>query len=335
MRKQNWISETGGQSSHVLYGLSFLLTLLIYSVLFADNYSTSWSLIKPSFHSDIQVEIHHPIYPIIVNNDQNPTTRILIKKGNHIRSRLEKIVVNLKGTTNVLDIARAELYYVGSDAEFRDDTLWSQAEVKNGQIVFNANHLLAADSNYLWISLQLKSSTSLSNVFYLHCSEIMVNGKNLILPKGLTTSKRVGYALRKHEQDGVHTHRIPGIITTDKGTLVAVYDLRRNGSVDLQEDIDIAMSRSTDGGSTWEPMRVIMDMKQWGGKTEVENGIGDPSILFDRDNKKIWVAGIWAHGHPGQRNWHASGQGLDPTPQPLSLMPWSTRRILQNQDCMR
>lgn len=46
-------------------------------------------------------------------------------------------------------------------------------------------------------------------------------------------------------QDNTNTYRIPGLITTSKGTLIAVYDNRYNNSKDLQEDIDIGMSRST------------------------------------------------------------------------------------------
>lgn len=118
--------------------------------------------------------------------------------------------------------------------------------------------------------------------------------------------------LRQHGDEGVDTYRIPGLVTTKKGSLIAVYDMRRNGAVDLQEDVDIGMSRSTDGGTTWEPMKVIMDMGEWGGLPENQNGIGDPSVLVDENTGTIWVAAVWAHGHPGERNWWASKPGISP-----------------------
>ncbi len=59
-------------------------------------------------------------------------------------------------------------------------------------------------------------------------------------------------------------------------------------------------------------MKVIMDMEEWGGLPDDQNGIGDPAILVDRQTNTIWVAAIWAHGHPGKRNWGASRQGLAP-----------------------
>lgn len=71
---------------------------------------------------------------------------------------------------------------------------------------------------------------------------------------------RPALVLRAAGQDSCDTYRIPGLVTTNEGTLIAVYDNRYNNSKDLQEDIDIGMSRSTDGGRTWEPMKVIMDM---------------------------------------------------------------------------
>lgn len=119
-------------------------------------------------------------------------------------------------------------------------------------------------------------------------------------------------ALRKHGDQGVDTYRIPGLVTTNNGSLIAVYDVRRNGAVDLQEDVDIGMNRSTDGGETWEPMKIIMDMCEWGGLPEDQNGIGDPAILVDKKTGTIWVAAVWAHGHPGERNWWASKPGMTP-----------------------
>lgn len=136
--------------------------------------------------------------------------------------------------------------------------------------------------------------------------------------KGLPIIDDSPILLRQHNDDDVHTYRIPGLVTSKKGTLLAVYDIRRNGAVDLQEDVDIGLNRSTDGGVTWGPMKVIMDMGEWGGLPQEQNGIGDPAILVDDKTGTIWVAAVWAHGHPGERNWWASKQGM--TPQETSQL---------------
>ena len=123
---------------------------------------------------------------------------------------------------------------------------------------------------------------------------------------------RLGTKLRHHGDDGVHSYRIPGLVTSTEGTLLAVYDIRRENSRDLQGDIDVGLSRSTDGGRNWEPMKVIMDMGEWGGKPERENGIGDPAILVDHQTNTIWVTALWAHGKPDQMLWNSSQSGMKP-----------------------
>ena len=97
-------------------------------------------------------------------------------------------------------------------------------------------------------------------------------------------------------QDGVHTSRIPGLATSRKGTLLAIYDARYENSRDLQGDIDICLNRSTDGGQTWQPIQVVLDMKEWGGLPEKYNGVSDANILVDEETGDIYVAGLWMYG---------------------------------------
>jgi sialidase-1 len=52
-------------------------------------------------------------------------------------------------------------------------------------------------------------------------------------------------------------------------------------------------------------MKLIIDM----GPTHENNGIGDPSILFDPITKKIWVAALWSKGN---RSIAGSEPGLSP-----------------------
>jgi sialidase-1 len=61
---------------------------------------------------------------------------------------------------------------------------------------------------------------------------------------------RGGYAL----------YRIPGIIVTARGTVLAYCEARKHAGGDWGH-IDILMRRSTDGGKTWEPARQIVRLK--------------------------------------------------------------------------
>ena len=64
----------------------------------------------------------------------------------------------------------------------------------------------------------------------------------------------------------------------------------------MQGNIDIALNRSNDGGVTWEPTQIVLDMKEWGGLPEKFNGVSDACILVDENSGTIYVAGLWMHG---------------------------------------
>ena len=66
--------------------------------------------------------------------------------------------------------------------------------------------------------------------------------------------------VRDKNWDQVNTYRIPALCTTTKGTLLAAYDCRYDNSRDLQGHIDIGLNRSLDGGQTWEPMQIVLDI---------------------------------------------------------------------------
>lgn len=132
---------------------------------------------------------------------------------------------------------------------------------------------------------------------------------------------RLARKVRTAWDDGVAAYRIPGLVTTKKGTLVAVYDIRRADSRDLQGDIDVGVSRSTDGGLTWGPMIVAMDMGEWGGLPQDVNGIGDPCILVDEVTGDLLLFAAWTHGgKPGQAAWWSAGSGFEPGETPQLMM---------------
>jgi sialidase-1 len=116
--------------------------------------------------------------------------------------------------------------------------------------------------------------------------------------------------IHKQGQFDCHTFRIPAMATTNKGTLLAVYDMRYNSRRDLQGHMDIGLSRSTDGGDTWARPVPIMDMKKFGGLPEDQNGCSDPNILVDRETGEILVSAVWTHGKPNTHQW--VGKGSEP-----------------------
>ena len=167
---------------------------------------------------------------------------------------------------------------------------------------------LAEGDNIVWVNCRLKKDSHIDQQIGAAVSQVTFSNDHTanlgVVPPSM---QRLGVAVRQGGDDGVHTYRIPGLATTNKGTLIGVYDVRRRGGGDLPGDIDVGMSRSTDGGRTWEPMKVIMDLGDdpaWR-----YDGIGDPAILVDKNTGAIWVAATWSHG---SRSWRGSGPGLEP-----------------------
>lgn len=58
-------------------------------------------------------------------------------------------------------------------------------------------------------------------------------------------------------KDGYALYRIPGIVVTKKGTVLAYCEARKDGKGDWGP-IDIVMRRSTDGGKTWLPRQIVV-----------------------------------------------------------------------------
>jgi sialidase-1 len=61
-------------------------------------------------------------------------------------------------------------------------------------------------------------------------------------------------------RDGYALYRIPGIVVTKPGTVLAYCEARRNAAGDWGP-IDVLLRRSTDGGRTWEPRTTLVKVE--------------------------------------------------------------------------
>lgn len=94
--------------------------------------------------------------------------------------------------------------------------------------------------------------------------------------------------------NGIARYRIPGIVVTQKGTVLAYAEARKNSSSDWGE-IEVHLRRSTDGGKTWEPSQHIAHRgarlegnphkKNGGG--EKEQTVNNPVAIVDRETGAI------------------------------------------------
>jgi sialidase-1 len=80
--------------------------------------------------------------------------------------------------------------------------------------------------------------------------------------------------------DGYHTYRIPSLIVTTKGTLLAFAEGRKAGGGDAG-DIDLLLKRSTDGGRTFSAQQTVWD--------DAKNTCGNPCPVVDRTTGTVWL----------------------------------------------
>lgn len=67
------------------------------------------------------------------------------------------------------------------------------------------------------------------------------------------------YEIFKPDQHGAKSYRIPGLLATKDGVVIAAIDKRNQHAADWG-NIDLAIRRSSDGGLTWEDDKVVVDL---------------------------------------------------------------------------
>jgi sialidase-1 len=83
---------------------------------------------------------------------------------------------------------------------------------------------------------------------------------------------------------GYHTYRIPALVVTPTGTLLAFCEGRKTGRSD-HGDIDLMLRRSHDAGQTWDQQRIAYEE----GNTEKVT-IGNPCAVVDAATGVVWLA---------------------------------------------
>lgn len=283
------------------------------------------------------VFIKNPQIPILIERHDNVLCYMRINA--HEAKVLDNVSVTFGQDVPLEQIKLVKLYYGGTEAiQDRGKNRFAPVEyisahapgktlsvnpsyaIKKSEIVPQKNSVLLTGNqnlypgvNFFWVSIEMKPEASLLTKITAEVTGVTADGQSLPVKcvSAPNVIRRLGVGVRHAGDDGAAAFRIPGLVTTNKGTLLGVYDVRYNSSVDLQEHIDIGLSRSIDGGKTWGKMRLPLAFGEYGGLPAAQNGVGDPSILVDTKTNTIWIVAAWTHGMGNQRAWWSSQQGMD------------------------
>ena len=261
-------------------------------------------------------EISVKTEPLFPEREENELVTLWFSaEGSDDPLSLESIEIRFSDNSAVASLAAISAWYTGAVPGVPQRTLLATLENPGKKSLLKGDIALDTGKNYFVLSFNARDDADLAGTLEVESVTLSFSDKTSREIASIPGDPviRFGKVLRAAGQDGVDTYRIPGLVTTNSGTLIAVYDNRYNNSKDLQEDIDIGMSRSSDGGETWEPMKVIIDMGEYGGLPEQLNGAGDPCVLYDRVNGTLWVAALWMSGSaPDKMLWWASQPGMTP-----------------------
>lgn len=93
--------------------------------------------------------------------------------------------------------------------------------------------------------------------------------------------------LFKKGDDGYACFRIPALVMTNDGSILAFAEARKKSCSDTG-DIDLVMKKSTDNGKTWSGLQIIWD--------DGQNVCGNPSPVVDETTGEVHLLLTWNSG---------------------------------------
>lgn len=101
--------------------------------------------------------------------------------------------------------------------------------------------------------VRLMGEARTGGIYFSALSEGQIQRISKVKPLVTTALFDTGYA-------GSRSYRIPSLVKTHMGTLIAGADQRTSVSNDAPNHINFVIRRSTDGGKTWGPLQTVINM---------------------------------------------------------------------------
>lgn len=257
-----------------------------------------------------QVEMASSVYPVMVRIPCNPVLSLKVQTDGCLNPQfLTAVNLDFTGTTKLSDIESVTVMrgdeappVLQGEKTLQVDASQILGTVKlsgasKPQVPVKGKLELDPGDNYLWACVTMKEGASLDGRVVVRPASVVAGNKLMKVANAAPVAQRIGVAVVKHGDFNSKFYRIPGLVRTKKGSLLAVYDIRYDRSNDLPANIDVGVSRSTDGGRTWSDVKIAMDDSKIDPSLGATNGVGDPAILVDEKTGRVWAAALWSHKH--------------------------------------
>lgn len=280
------------------------------------------------------IDVKEVTIPVMIRKEFNPVIGLNLKLDEDEKSVEFALSVGGVSTKNIKEIA---IYKADADEKSGNildnkDPQTDKIGYVRGNQIRGGKHVikckqanLKSGDNHLWVSVTLDDDASVEEFVKLEITGVRTPSTSRFKMPEAYSEQRVGVAVtypsfeakvQKNESTRVlekrisKFSRIPGLTVTKKGTLIATFDNRYHHNGDLPADIDVAVSTSSDGGQTWTDVITCINARDLPG---IGKGVGDPAILLDESNNRIWIAGLAAPqtGHPIWKSVEGSSSPAD------------------------
>lgn len=208
--------------------------------------------------------------------------------------------------------------YKGKPAE---NTIALQADKEKGkyQLFANGKKVLTIDATTLGgyhfisditgldtVSLgatkrgEINKYTFGGNIHKIEVYETAWTDEELIEETKKTAYPELQQIFHKNDGTGSNYYRIPALLTLKSGTILSAADARFGGTHDSPNNIDIAVSRSNDGGKNWSEPQLPFHYEDYadntleipmGTQTRVNQSASfiDPVLLQDEETERVFL----------------------------------------------
>lgn len=209
------------------------------------------SLVSWTISATDSLRVHNPQVPILLDRVDNVLFQIRVpdaKPGDV----LESLTVEFGKDTDLRLIEELRLFYSGTEAVRRKGLNFSPVEYISAhdvwntrsanpsysalqeqtdrigrKVVLHSKQRMVGGVNYYWVSVRMDSEASLLTELRAKVTEVVINGtKAPVAGDSRGIVRRMGYGVRHAGDDHSKAYRIPGLVTTNSGSLIGVYDIR-------------------------------------------------------------------------------------------------------------
>ncbi len=207
---------------------------------------------------------------------------------------IKRLSFRLKGDTKK-NVAGVQLFASDADEFFADSAPACVGLARSAEnVFFTFSASSTVRNNRLWLTARVKDKAKLGQHIDAALTRIdYQDGTCWEVPDTVGDPEGDARIFATHSlvfvptTDGCRFYRIPAMVVDREGNLLVAADRRYNSNADLgNHRIDVVVRKSTDGGHTWSPQRIIA---QGDGQSEACFGYGDPALAVTPSGRIICI----------------------------------------------